>query len=259
MEKIKNSLIKWLQSYFERNGVDCNAVIGISGGKDSSVVAALCVEALGKDRVIGVLMPNGYQSDMDVATDLVHHLDIVDNSIVLGIQHIFNQYELIFEGVMQLNDMARKNILSRIRTNLLYMIAECKNGRVINTSNASENYIGWCTRYGDMAGDCKPLINLTCTEVIELGGELGLPERFLTKPPEDGLSGKTDEAQFGFSYNTLDNIISEYFSGREICSDKNNQKTIEKIKTMHLNSNFKRRSPPEFDPRKADQHIDRIN
>lgn len=213
MFNTKKEVISWIQDYFQKIGYNNNVVIGISGGKDSSVVAALCVEALGKDRVYGVIMPNGYQYDIDIAEKLIYHLDI--NKKIVPIESIINNLiEWISplrltnttEG-LKLNDISLNNIPARIRMTVLYAIAATINGRVANTSNLSERYIGWTTKWGDSVGDFSPLGQLTCTEVISLGKELGLPDEFISKVPEDGITGKSDEENFGFSYEVLDKYI----------------------------------------------------
>lgn len=206
VEQTKRDLIAWLQDWFEKNGKGCNAVIGISGGKDSSVTAALCVAALGKDRVIGVLMPNGIQADIDDAKHVVEHL---------GIKHfivnIKDAYEgavnaLFFSGI-QFSEQARVNLPPRIRMSTLYAVSQSMNGRVINTCNLSEDWVGYSTRYGDSVGDVCPLGKLTVTEVKELGTALGLPDSLVHKVPSDGLCGKTDEDNLGFTYAVLDRYI----------------------------------------------------
>ena len=206
VEQTKQDLIAWLQDWFEKNGKGCNAVIGISGGKDSSVTAALCAAALGKDRVIGVLMPNGIQADIDDAKHVVAHL---------GIKHfivnIKDAYEgavnaLFFSGI-QFSEQARVNLPPRIRMSTLYAVSQSMNGRVINTCNLSEDWVGYSTRYGDSVGDVCPLGKLTVTEVKELGTALGLPDSLVHKVPSDGLCGKTDEDNLGFTYAVLDRYI----------------------------------------------------
>ena len=201
--KIKNDWVAWIQAFFEQNGPGCNAVVGISGGKDSSVVAALCVEALGKERVIGVLMPCGVQHDIDMARLLVNHL---------GIRHYVVNIQEAVEGVkkampFELSTQSRTNLPPRIRMSVLYAVAQSHNGRVANTCNLSEDWVGYSTRYGDCAGDFSPCSHLTVQEVKLLGKELGLPEVLVNKVPIDGLCGKTDEENLGFTYAELDRYI----------------------------------------------------
>lgn len=205
--KIKNDCVKWIRDFFEKNGSDCNAVVGISGGKDSSVAAAICVEALGRERVIGVLMPCGEQHDIDMAELLVEHL---------GIKHYVVNIKSAVDGVLaamppelEISKQSRTNLPARIRMTTLYAISQSCNGRVVNTCNLSEDWVGYSTRYGDAAGDFSPLSHLTVTEVKEIGRLLGLPDVLVDKTPIDGLSGKTDEENLGFTYAVLDKYIRE--------------------------------------------------
>ena len=206
-KRVKNECVQWIRDWFEENGKGCNAIVGISGGKDSSVVAALCVEALGKDRVIGVLMPNGWQGDINVAIDLCKVLDIVYHTV-----DIHGAYDSIRREVKgELNDLwsfqASTNLPARLRMCVLYAMAQNLNGRVANTCNLSEDWVGYSTRYGDSVGDFSPLSNLTVTEVKKVGYECGLSGWFIEKTPIDGLCGKTDEDNLGFSYAVLDRYI----------------------------------------------------
>ena len=206
VEKVKNDLVKWLNDWFSENGPGCNAVIGISGGKDSSVTAALCVAALGKDRVIGVLMPNGDQYDIDVSEALVKHLGI--RSYVVNIKDAYNGVVNAAKAAgVELSEQSYINLAPRIRMSTLYAVSQSYNGRVINTCNLSEDWVGYSTRYGDSVGDVCPLGKLTVAEVKELGTFLGLPDMFVHKVPSDGLCGKTDEDNLGFTYAVLDRYI----------------------------------------------------
>ncbi len=204
-EKVKNEIVGWIKEYFDKNGKDCNAIVGISGGKDSSIVATLCVEALGKNRVYGVLMPQGEQHDIDMSFKLVNHLGI--NKTLINIKGLVNDLSNLVEVNIKLTEQASYNIPARLRMTILYAISASMNGRVANTSNLSEDWIGWVTKYGDSAGDFSPLSNLTVTEILQIGKHLNLPQELISKVPEDGLTGKTDEENFGFSYKELDNYI----------------------------------------------------
>ena len=204
-KKVKDQCVAWIQKFFEENGPGCNAVLGISGGKDSSIAAALCVEALGKDRVIGVLMPCGEQHDIDMAYLLVNHL---------GIRHYVVNVKDAVDGVLknlpadlEISDQTRINVSPRVRMTTLYAVSQSCNGRVVNTCNLSEDWVGYSTRYGDAAGDFSPMCNLTVTEVKEIGRLLGLPDVLVDKVPIDGLCGKTDEDNLGFTYAELDVYI----------------------------------------------------
>lgn len=238
--KTKDEIIVWIRNYFRKNGPDCNAVVGISGGKDSSIVAALCCEALGNGRVIGVLMPQGVQDDIDVARDLVKHLGI--KSFEINIAETVNT--LLAKGrIAGLCDskQARVNLPARIRMATLFMVSQSMNGRVANTCNASENFVGWQTVGGDGFGQFSPLSKLTVTEVKAVGRELGLPEKFIEKAPADGLTGKTDEDNFGFTYEFLD----KYIRTGEFCGDT---ATAAKIDRMHEANLFKDLPMPTYDP-----------
>ena len=191
VKKATNDCVQWIKDFFEQNGKDCMAVVGISGGKDSSVVAALCVEALSKDRVIGVLMPQGEQSDIEYSKMLVDFLDIT--RITCNIEGAVNEVLESFEGVVSPTPQTTTNLPARIRMATLYAISQSVNGRVANTCNLSENWVGYATKYGDAAGDFSPLSQLTVTEVKAIGRELGLPSELVDKTPTDGLCGKTDE------------------------------------------------------------------
>lgn len=205
----KNRVVSWIREFFRKNGPDCNAVLGISGGKDSSVAAALCTEALGKDRVIGVLMPNGVQSDIDMSLLLVKHLDI--KYYIVNIKDSFDGLlrAINDSGLANLSNQSMINLAPRLRMSTVYAISQSMNGRVCNTCNLSEDWIGYSTRYGDSVGDFSPLSHYTVQEVKAIGRELGLPESLVEKAPSDGLCGKTDEDNLGFSYLMLDRYIRE--------------------------------------------------
>lgn len=234
--KVKNDCVQWIKDFFEENGKDCNAVIGISGGKDSTVVAGLCVEALGKDRVIGVLMPNGTQSDIDDSFKVVNHLGI--KHYVVNIEDAFNGLKNAFPTDLNMSEQTKINISPRIRMTALYAVSQSCNGRVANTCNLSEDWVGYSTRYGDAAGDFSPLCCLTVQEVKEIGKALGLPSDLVEKTPSDGLCGKTDEDNLGFTYAVLD----KYIRTGEI-DDIETKKLIDK---KHRQNVFKLRVMPGF-------------
>ena len=205
--KIKNQCVEWIRDFFKNNGEGCNAVIGISGGKDSSVAAALCVEALGRDRVIGVLMPQGVQHDIDAAYMLVKHLGIRHYEI--NIKDAVDAVLANFPADIEITAQTRQNIPPRVRMTTLYAVSQSMNGRVCNTCNLSEDWVGYSTRYGDSVGDFSPMSNLTVTEVKAIGHLLGLPDALVEKTPIDGPCGKTDEENLGFTYAELDRYIRE--------------------------------------------------
>ena len=237
-KKVKDECVSWIKSFFEQNGKGCNAVVGISGGKDSSVAAALCVEALGKDRVIGVLMPQGEQYDIDMAYMLVNHL---------GIKHYVVNIKAAVDGLLgsmpqdlNISVQSKINLPPRIRMSTLYAVSQSCNGRVVNTCNLSEDWVGYATRYGDAAGDFSPLSNLTVTEVKQIGNVLGLPRELVEKTPIDGLCGKTDEENLGFTYAELDKYIREGVI--------NNAETKALIDKKHAANLFKLQLMPSFKP-----------
>ena len=197
--------VQWIRDWFELNGKGCNAVVGISGGKDSSVVAALCVKALGKERVLGVLMPQGEQFDIDYSHELCEFLGVKKLIVNVGKTVEALKEALGFEPTSQ----TVTNIPPRVRMTVTYAVAQSHNGRVANTCNLSEDWVGYSTRYGDSAGDFSPISHFTVQEVKALGRYLGLPEKFVEKPPIDGLCGKTDEDNLGFTYAVLDAYIRE--------------------------------------------------
>ena len=234
--RVKDECVAWIRDFFEKNGKGCNAVVGISGGKDSSVVAALCVEALGKERVIGVLMPCGEQHDIDMAQLLVDHL---------GIKHYIINIKDSVEGLkksipFELQEQSIINLSPRIRMAALYAVSQSHNGRVANTCNLSEDWVGYATRYGDGAGDFSPCCHLTVDEVKQIGRALGLPDVLVDKVPIDGLCGKTDEDNLGFTYAELDRYIRT--------GEIDNEDTKKRIDRLHELNLFKLEVMPSFNP-----------
>ncbi|MDB2160159.1 NAD(+) synthase [Clostridium butyricum] len=231
-------LIEWIKEYFENNGdKNTKAIIGISGGKDSSIVAGLCVEALGKDRVIGVKMPQGEQEDIEYAEDIIDFLGIKSYEINIE-DSVFGVYrELDFEKIPR-NSIVNSNTPARIRMTVLYAVSGALGGRVANTCNLSEDYVGYATKFGDGAGDFSPLSNLTVTEVKAIGREIGIPDYLIDKTPIDGLCGLSDEDNLGFSYDTLDKYIRT-----GICED---EETKRRIDAMHKNNLHKLLPMPSF-------------
>ena len=235
-EKAKSECVEWIKDFFVKNGPDCKAVVGISGGKDSSIVAALLVEALGKERVVGVLMPCGEQADIDAAYLLVNHLGIEHYVINVGPAVQAVKDSIPFERSAQTDT----NIPPRVRMTTLYAVSQSINGRVANTCNRSEDYVGYSTRYGDSVGDFSPLSNLTVREAKAVGRLLGLPDVLIDKVPIDGLCGKTDEDNLGFSYDELDAYILD---GVEPSAEKK-----AKIDSMHKRNLFKLQLMPSYMP-----------
>ena len=238
VEKVTRDVISWIQEFFEVNGKDCKAVVAISGGKDSSVVAALCVAALGKDRVFGVLLPNGEQADIDASKLLVSHL---------GIDHTIINIKAGFDGLLgeitdklscEVSNQTKTNLPARLRMATTYAVAQSMNGRVANTCNLSEDWVGYSTRYGDAAGDFSPLSHLTVQEVKAIGAYLGLPEKLVQKTPIDGLSGLSDEENLGFTYTALDTYIRT-----GVCEDEEVKAKIDYKRKMNK---FKLELMPSF-------------
>ena len=260
-EKIYNKIIKGIRDYCTNTG--CRGfTIGISGGKDSTVVAKLLVDAIGADKVLGVLMPNGQQSDINDSIKVCNLLGInyhtvnirnVYNSILSAIHEPQSSQTKMIPDIngswypetepqdrvattkngfqFQVSPKASTNIPPRLRMTVLYAIAQSIGYRVCGTGNKSEHYIGWYTKWGDGACDFNPIANLTCTQVIELGHYLGLPAELIDKTPADGLTGKSDEDNFGFTYKELDMFLTE----SNVISTHNSAKFIE----MHKNSRHK--------------------
>ena len=238
-EKTMNECIEWIRNWFKENGPTSPAVIGISGGKDSTVTAGLCVAALGRERVIGVLMPNGVQADINDSLAVVKHLGIRSFTIDISgaVSAILKEMN---DKDINVTDQSRINLPPRIRMSTLYAVSQCHNGRVANTCNLSEDWVGYSTRYGDSAGDFSPLSHLTVTEVKQIGRLLWLPHDLIDKAPSDGLCGKTDEDNLGFTYAVLDRYIRE-----GVIDDEDTRKLIDKKHELNL---FKLQLMPSFCP-----------
>jgi NAD+ synthase len=249
--RMHDALIKWIREWFLKNGKDAWAVIGISGGKDSGIAAALCVEALGKERVFGVLMPCGEQQDIEDSYATVGAL-----GIQYAVVNIHAPVHDIYKDVLhrtaglrkaggvkeEQTDLALVNVQPRIRMTVLYAFAQMLpgGGRVVNTCNLSEDYVGYSTKYGDSAGDFSPFAKLTAGEVIAIGDMTSLPYSLVHKVPSDGLCGKTDEDAFGFTYAELDEYIR---TGKGTSPE-----TVSKIEKRHAANLHKLQPMPSFDP-----------
>ncbi|MBQ8429433.1 MAG: NAD(+) synthase [Clostridia bacterium] len=238
VKTVTENAVQWIKDWFEANGKGCNAVVGISGGKDSSIVAALCVKALGKERVIGVLMPNGEQSDIDCSKQLVAHL-----GIPFYICNIKKAVDGVLESLqtsgVEISRQTVVNLPPRIRMSTLYALSQSNNGRVANTCNLSEDWVGYSTRYGDAAGDFSPLGKLTVQEVKAIGKYLDLPSNLVEKVPSDGLTDRTDEDNLGFTYAALDKYIRT-----GVCEDENTKARIDRL---HALNEFKLKPIPCFE------------
>ena len=245
--------IEWIKDYFKDNP-DGRAIIGISGGKDSTIAAALCVEALGPERVIGVLMPNGLQDDIKDSYAVCDYLKIdylevnicdAYNGLLDNIAISINDWDESKEKrgfrIVRGNQMVRTNTPARLRMTTLYAVAALyPNSRVVNTCNRSEDYVGYSTKYGDAAGDFSPLGNLTVREVLAIGDELGLPSHLVHKAPSDGMCGKTDEDNLGFTYDELDNFL--------LGTGEISEETYDKIERLHRTTRHKYTPMPTFSP-----------
>ena len=238
--KVKDACVRWIRDWFEENGPGCNAVLGISGGKDSSIAAALCVEALGRERVIGVTMPNGVQPDIEDSIRLIKHLGIRSFNVNVGPAFEALMSEVESQLGHEASAQTRINMAPRLRMTTLYAVSQSNNGRVVNTCNLSEDWVGYSTRYGDGAGDFSPLGGLTVQEVVAIGKVLGLPRDLVEKVPSDGLTGLTDEDNLGFTYAVLDKYIRT-----GVCEDPATKALIDRKHRMNL---FKLKPIPHFDP-----------
>jgi NAD+ synthase len=255
--KVKNDCVQWIRDYFKDNP-DGKAVLGISGGKDSTIAAALCVEALGKDRVIGVMMPNGLQSDISDSRKVceclgIYSLEVNMHEAYCGIiDNIATALNLNTKGLrdgfltVRGNNMIRTNLPARLRMATLYAVSALyPHSRVVNTCNRSEDYVGYSTKFGDAAGDFSPLGNLTVHEVLAIGDELDLPHDLVHKTPSDGMCGKSDEDNLGFTYEELDDYL---LNGTEC---KTSLETITKIEKMHRATRHKYQPMPIFSHNKT--------
>ncbi len=241
VEKTVNDLTEWIREYFEKNGKGCKAVLGISGGKDSSITAALLAKALGKERVVGVLMPDGIQSDISDSEAVVEFLGIDHKVVNIG-ETVAALKKALEDAGSAVTKDTKINIPPRVRMTTLYAVAqglEC-GGRVINTCNKSEDYIGYSTKFGDAAGDVSILAGFTVEEVRQIGDYLGLPENLVHKTPSDGLSGMSDEDKIGFTYAVLDKYIA---TGE--CEDAEIKAKIDRMHVMNLH---KLELMPHFEP-----------
>lgn len=239
--ELKDRCVEWIRDWFGRNGSSCSAVLGMSGGKDSTIAAALCAEALGPDRVIGVAMPSERQS-LNEADEICKYLGIRYLCLPIAkIEAACDELGSLLEEGFSVQTL--QNIPPRIRMTMLYAVAQSTNGMVANTCNYSEDYIGYATLYGDAAGSFAPFGRLCVREVRGIGHALGLPAKWVDKVPDDGLPHSSpDEQKFGFTYETLDRYIRE-----GVCEDA---AVKAKIDSMHRRNLFKTEilHIPAFEP-----------
>lgn len=229
-EKEIENITDWIRKWFEENGPTASAVIGLSGGKDSTIVASLLVKALGKERVVGVLMPDGEQKDIDDSKNVASILGI--KSYVVNIHSVMEAFKSsLVESGIALGKDAIINTPPRVRMSTLYAIAQSlpNGGRVANTCNASEDYVGYSTKYGDAAGDFSPCADYLVCQMKKIGDALGLPSELIHKTPSDGLSGMSDEDKLGFTYDTLDRYV---LTG--VCENEETKKKIDRLHKINL-------------------------
>lgn len=238
-KETKDKVVQFIRDWFEENGKGCTMVVGVSGGKDSTIALALGVQALGKSRVFGVLMPNGEQKDIEDSIAICESLGVgyITINIHDAVQSILDN---ISSELWKPSDQTIVNLPPRIRMSTLYAVSQSVNGRVANTCNLSEDYVGYSTRYGDSVGDFSPLGGLTVQEIKAIGRLLPIPQHLVEKTPSDGLCGKTDEDNLGFTYETLDRYIRE-----GICEDEATKKRID---DLHKRNLFKLQLMPTFRP-----------
>lgn len=239
---LTDACVGWIAEWFAPFGPDSRAVIGMSGGKDSTVSAALCAKALGKERVVGVALPSGTQPVND-ADEICRHLGI--RYLCLNIGEMEASCRALGSALPGggFSTQSILNIPPRLRMTVLYAVAQSVGGFVANTCNLSEDYIGYATLYGDASGSFSPLGKLCVREVRAMGRSLGLPGKWVEKTPDDGLPGSMpDEAKFGFTYEVLDRYIRE-----GVCDDPS---VREKIDRMHRCNLFKTQilHIPAFEP-----------
>ena len=251
VEEVTKNCIQWIKDWFNENGKTCNAIIGISSGKDSTIVAKLCVEALGADRVIGVMMPDKGQGTNE-ADKIAEYLGI--KYMVTPIDGVVAEFHKVWNDQgsdVKWSKQSEQNIPPRERMTMLYALSQTFNGRVANTCNLSEDFVGYATLFGDAAGSFAPLSQLTVTEIYQIGDYLGLPYEWVHKVPDDGLPhSSSDEKKFGFSYAELDRYIREGIVPEGACENNPDELKVDKIDRMHRSNKFKTEivQIPHFDP-----------
>jgi NAD+ synthetase len=243
-EKVTKDLIKWIQEYFVSSDGK-NIVIGISGGKDSTICAELCARAVGRMNVYGLILPDGEQKDLNEAIAVCRHIGIKYE--ILNIEKLSKEMLSLLKETfhcLPMTDAYKYNTPARLRMTMLYGLATLMGGRVCCTSNLSEEYIGWNTKWGDAVGDFAPLLDFTAMEVREIGEVLNLPRKFIYKTPIDGMREGSDEKAFGFSYDKLDLYLrKEEFDFQVNYYDND----ISKINKMHNQASHKRNPIPKFE------------
>lgn len=213
MKKIHDQIVKGIQKYFRESGYE-NAVIGLSGGIDSSLTLKLAVDALGAEHVTGLLMPeNGISSDENTyhAKALAEFFNI--KTFIVTINKFLIDFGLL---PWRANKLAAMNIKARIRMLLLYHYANTHYCLVLGTSNKSEIMLGYGTKFGDFASDIEVIGSLYKEDVYRLARYLEIPDEIINKKPTAELTpGQTDEEELGASYHELDQILKKYTMGVE--------------------------------------------
>ena len=248
VEKVTNEVIVWIRDWFEQNGKGCKCFVAVSGGKDSTIVAKLCVEALGADRVIGVMMPNGVQKDISDSIRVCEYLGIKNYTINIegAVNATLKQME---DAGIEITEQTRVNLPPRIRMSTLYAVSQSHNGRVSNNCNLSEDICGFSTRFGDSVGDFSPISNLTTVEIVQIGDYLGIPYDLVHKVPMDGLNTNengdyiTDEDILGVKYSDIHMYAREPYKLKII-----NPSVFEKIQQKEINNAFKLKPIPAYKP-----------
>ena len=241
MLQTTKDLIGWIRDYYSGNDQG-KAVIGLSGGKDSTVAAGLLTQALGVDRVIFVLMPNGQQSDISDSYQVLDFLKVPESNrrcINIGPMYTAAIEALGYKAGDPISSVVTTNLPSRLRMSILYAVAaEYPGSRVVNTCNRSEDYVGYSTKFGDAAGDFSPLSDLTVREVLEIGDDIGMPKNLVHKAPSDGMSNSTDEDKLGFTYKELDDFL--------LGTGTPCEETMKKIEHLHRINLHKLLPMPKF-------------
>lgn len=251
MQQKTEAVINWIREQF-KDIPEGKAIIGISGGKDSTIAAALCAKALGADRVVGVMMPQGHQIDINDSREVckylgIYHMEINIGAICNGLCNLIDM-EYDFDKCCINNPMIKTNLPARIRMTTLYAVAALyPNSRVVNTCNYSEDFVGYSTKYGDAAGDFSPLGSLTVREVLEIGDDLGLPHHLVHKAPSDGMCGKTDEDNLGFTYEELDGFL--------LGESSLTPETMSKVARLHKTTRHKYTPMPTFNKEKGENQL----
>ena len=237
-------IIKFIQNYYKENNLT-GAVIGISGGKDSGVVAGLFSRALGSDNVVGIWMPcHSNEIDKENAKKVAKKFgfELLEHDLT----NTYENYVKQIKEINRINDEdlidSNINIKPRLRMMTLYYYAAMltrKNKKVYivpGTSNKCELYVGYFTKGGDNVADIQVLADLTVEEVIAVGKYIGVPDEVVNKTPDDGLSGKTDEEKLGVKYNDIAKVIN---------NEVIDKKEEEKIKVLH-NKNLHKFNTPTY-------------